>query len=130
MAKGKAVAQQKTPLERWRGKIDRTLTYKYLGRNGIHYEYLMPLRSKPENFYKKALAVVSRKSKTTKYDNGRRPGEYQPIGDVRYFNFYRVRKMKKLGQWEDFLDAVVRRKQAQWVTKIKKAIFRKFGVRK
>lgn len=79
-------------IEIWNAKIDRTATIQYLGDNGVHYEYLMPFAAKD---YTEALAVQSRKSPTTKYDNGKRPGQYQPIGGPEHFTFYKLRKMKE-----------------------------------
>ena len=81
-------------IEIWNAKIDRTATIKWQGANGVYYEYLMPFHGKD---YTEALAVQSRKSPTTKYKNGKKPGQYQPIGDSKYFTFAKLRAMKKKG---------------------------------
>ena len=79
-------------IEIWNAKIDRTATIKYLGENGVHYEYLMPFGAKD---YTEAAWVQSRKSPTTTYDNGKKPGQYQPIGGPEHFTFYQLRKMRE-----------------------------------
>lgn len=63
----------------WNAKFDHT--YKYTGKNGIHYEYLMPKNSDDSRFFEEAYDVRSRNNKT---------GRYQPIGDKSYFTFYQL----------------------------------------
>ena len=63
----------------WNAKFDHT--YKYIGKNGIHYEYLMPKDSNDSRFFEEAYDVKSRNNKT---------GRYQPIGDKSYFTFYQL----------------------------------------
>lgn len=85
--------------------VDYTRTVARLGRNGIHYEYIMPLYA-PDNltsFYENAIDVKSRKSPTTKYKNGKRPGQYQPVGDKSYFNFYQLKQLQKQGYGDQYL---------------------------
>ena len=77
----------------WNQKIDRTNTIIRLGRNGIYYEYVMPLNADPYDFYNSAIDVRSHKSPTSKWPNGKRPGQYQPVGDKRYFNYFQLKKM-------------------------------------
>ena len=77
----------------WNAKIDRSLTVRRLGRNGILYEYELPYGANPINYYEEAVNVKSIK-RSEKYNNGKRPGMYQPIGDKKYFNYYQLRKMK------------------------------------
>ena len=77
----------------YNARIDNTKTVTRLGRNGILYEYVLPYGGNPVHYYEDAIDVKSHKSATTKYDNGKRPGEYQPIGDKRYFTFYQLKKM-------------------------------------
>ena len=76
----------------WNAKIDKSLTVMRLGKNGVLYEYLLPYGANPTHYYEDAVDVKSRK-RSEKYNNGKRPGMYQPIGDKRYFNFYQLNKM-------------------------------------
>ena len=76
----------------WNSKIDRTLTVRRLGRQGILYEYELPYGADPLHYYEEAINVKSIKN-SEKYKNGKRPGQYQPIGDKRYFNYYQLKKM-------------------------------------
>lgn len=82
----------------WNAKIDRTNTVLRMGRNGILYEYLIPISANPYEYYNTAIDVRSHKSATTKYDNGKKPGQYQPVGSKLYFNYYQLRKIKE-GKW-------------------------------
>ena len=76
----------------WNAKIDKSLTVIRLGKNGILYEYLLPYGANPMHYYEDAIDVKSKK-RSEKYNNGKRPGMYQLIGDKRYFNFYQMKKM-------------------------------------
>ena len=78
-------------------RIDYTRTVERLGRNGVHYEYIIPLNA-PDTFsdyYNNAIDVKSHKSPTTKYDNGKKPGQYQPVGDKSYFTYYQFKQMSQ-----------------------------------
>lgn len=77
--------------------LDRTNPVKYLGRNGIHYEYILPFKANRDRFYEEAAEVRSVKSPTTKYKNGKRPGQYQPLGGKAkyYFTFYQLKQLEK-----------------------------------
>jgi len=77
----------------WNAKIDRTLTVRRLGKNGILYEYELPYGANPLNYYEDAENVKSIK-RSENYKNGYRPGQYQPVGDKRYFNYYQLKKLK------------------------------------
>ena len=79
----------------WNAKIDRTKTVIRLGRNRVLYEYILPFKANAFEYYNEAVDVRSHKSATTKYNNGKKPGQYQPVGDKSYFNFYQLKKMKK-----------------------------------
>ena len=59
-------------------------------------------------FYEEAVEVHSVKSHTTKYDNGRRPGQYQPLGGKAkyYFTFYQLKRLKKAGRDDQYIDAI------------------------
>lgn len=107
----------------WNAKIDKTLTVQHLGKNGIFYEYILPYGASPTHYYEDAIAVKSRK-RSEKYDNGKRLGAYQPIGDRRYFTFYQIRKMNKSGDWDKFLQDVIRRKQEYMIRKLEDAVVR------
>lgn len=76
----------------WNAKIDRTLTVRRLGRQGILYEYELPYGADPNHYYEDAINVKSIK-RSEQYQNGKRIGQYQPIGDKRYFNYFQLKKM-------------------------------------
>ena len=84
----------------WNTKLDRTLTVRRLGRNGILYEYELLYGADPIHYYEDAVNVKSIK-RSERYENGKRPGQYQPVGDKRYFNYYRMKKMtpEQIEQW-------------------------------
>ena len=79
-------------INNWNAKIDRTLTVRRLGRQGILYEYELPYGANPNHYYEEAINVKSIKH-SEKYPNGKRPGQYQPVGDKRYFNYFQLKKM-------------------------------------
>lgn len=74
-------------------RIDKTKTVQHIGANGIHYKYIMPIFGDVSKFHEQAIDVQSIKSPNSKYKNGKRPGQYQPVGDKRYFTFYQLNKM-------------------------------------
>jgi len=84
----------------WNLKIDRTLSVRRLGRNGVLYEYELPYGADPMHYYEEAINVKSIK-RSEKYANGKRPGQYQPVGDKRFFNYYQMKKMtsEQIDQW-------------------------------
>ena len=82
----------KWTINNWNAKIDRTLTVRRLGRQGILYEYELPYGADPNHYYEEAINVKSIKS-SENYSNGKRPGQYQPVGDKRYFNYFQLKKM-------------------------------------
>ena len=90
----------KWTINNWNAKIDRTLTVRRLGRQGILYEYELPYGADPMHYYEDAINVKSIK-RSEQYQNGKRPGQYQPIGDKRYFNYYQISKMsdKQKEEW-------------------------------
>lgn len=106
----------------WNAKVDRTKTVIWEGKNGIIYEYVLPYGANPLNFHQEAEDVRSHKKATSKWPNGKKPGEYQPVGDKRYFTFYQMRKMSKKPDWEKFLDDVERRQQDTLAYLIKSVI--------
>lgn len=81
-------------------QLDKSITVMRMGRQGILYEYRLPYGANPMKYYEEAIDVRSRK-RSTKYRNGKRPGQYQPIGDKRYFTYYQLKKMtaKELEDW-------------------------------
>lgn len=85
----------------WNAKLDRTLSVRRLGRQGILYEYLLPYGANPMRYYEEAVDVRSIK-RSENYYNGKRPGQYQPVGDKRYFNFYQLKKMKNKTGVEEY----------------------------
>lgn len=91
----------------YNARIDRTSTVMRLGKNGILYEYILPYGGNPFYYYEDAIDVKSHKSADTKYNNGKRPGEYQPIGDKRYFTFYQLKQMRKRGEEEQYIKQIV-----------------------
>ena len=86
-----------SPIVMYNLTLDRTNPVRYLGRNGIHYEYILPFKANRNEFYFEAEEVHSIKSATTKYQNGKRPGQYQPLGGKAklYFTFYEMKKQRK-----------------------------------
>lgn len=80
----------------WNARYDHSNTIARLGNNGVLYEYVVPLRyhSSPR-WYKRAVDVRSHKKAGTRYDNGKKPGQYQPVGDKSNFTFYQLRKMRE-----------------------------------
>lgn len=90
----------KWTINNWNAKVDRTLTVRRLGRQGILYEYELPYGADPMHYYEEAINVKSIK-RSEQYNNGKRPGQYQPIGDKRYFNYYQLNKMsaKQKQEW-------------------------------
>lgn len=82
----------KWTINSWNAKIDRTLTVRRLGRQGILYEYELPYGADPMHYYEEAINVKSIK-RSTQYDNGKRPGQYQPVGAKKYFTYYQIQKM-------------------------------------
>ena len=94
----------------YNAKIDRTSTVMRLGKNGILYEYILPYGADPNHYYEDAIDVKSHKSISTKYDNGYRPGSYQPIGDKRYFTFYQLRhQYNMVDVWAEIISRVRKR---------------------
>lgn len=92
----------------YNARVDRSLTQRVLGRNGIMYEFELPYGANPDKYYEEALNVKSvkgnnrRRSKSKKnFGKIYRPGTYQPVGDKRYFNYYQLNKMTKkdLDNW-------------------------------
>lgn len=76
----------------WNAQVGFVL--QRVGLNGIHYEYVMP-KTYSGPWYENALAVRSKKSPTSTYNNGKKPGQYQPIGDRSYFTFYQLKQLRK-----------------------------------
>lgn len=87
-----AKKKKKGNISAWNAKIDRTNTVIRLGRNGVIYEYLIPLGASPFHYYEDAIDVRSHKKAGTKYNNGKKPGQYQPVGDKTKFFFYKAKK--------------------------------------
>ena len=85
-------------------RIDKTKTVQYIGKNGIHYEYIMPIFGERDKYYIQALDVKSKKSPKTKYKNGKKPGQYQPIGDKTAFTSYQLNKMRERGESEEYIE--------------------------
>lgn len=81
----------------WKAEHDRSKIIARLGNNGVLYEYVVPLRYyHSPNWYKEATDVRSHKKAGTRYNNGKKPGQYQPVGDKSNFTFYEHQKYKKL----------------------------------
>lgn len=76
----------------YNAKIDKSISVMRLGRQGILYEYILPYGANPMKYYEEAMDVKSHK-RSTRYNNGKRIGQYQPIGDKRYFTYYQLKKM-------------------------------------
>lgn len=85
----------------WNAKMDNTYAHPVWGGNGIHYLYFIPKDKGISQFYKDAIHVQSIKGNNTRPSTSKkhfgkvyRPGQYQPIGDRKYFTYYQLRKMK------------------------------------
>lgn len=104
--------------------IDKTKTVWRTGKNGILYEYLLPYGGNPMYYYEDAVDVRSHKSKDTSYDNGKRPGEYQPIGDKRYFTFYQLNKMTPEEYWEFWWELYLKQKLVKYIKEIEERVDR------
>ena len=89
----------------WNAKIDRTNTVRRIGRNGILYEYELPYGANPMHYYEDAVNVKSIK-RSERYNNGKRIGQYQPVGDKRYFNYYQLNKLRKEGRDEEYIKMI------------------------
>lgn len=86
------MARRKWSINDYNLKIDRTLTVTRLGRQGILYEYILPYGANPNHYYEEAIDVKSRK-RSENYHNGYRLGQYQPVGDKKYFTFYKLKTL-------------------------------------
>lgn len=89
-----------------RVKLDNPHLYRVLGRQGILYEYVVPYGKSVKEYYKNAIDVRSIK-RSEKYDNGKRIGQYQPIGDKRYFTFYQLKQMRRDGRDEEYMQQII-----------------------
>ena len=110
----------------WNAQLDKAQRVRRLGRQGILYEYIVPYGANPMEYYKEAIDVKSIK-RSENYNNGYRIGTYQPIGDKRYFTYYQLKKMKERGDWEKFLEDLIRRQQMYLAKLVDEAIHREFG---
>ena len=113
----------------WNAKIDRTLTVRRVGRQGILYEYELPYGANPMKYYEEAINVKSIKGKnkrpsTSKKHEGTvyQTGMYQPIGDKRYFTYYQINKMLDANAWNAYIEDLIRRKDEYMLKKLKDAI--------
>lgn len=101
----------KWTINTWNATIDRSLTVRRLGKQGILYEYELPYGADPMHYYEEAVNVKSIK-RSEQYQNGKRPGQYQPIGDKRYFTYYQLKKMttKQKDDWmkELYMESLVK----------------------
>ena len=68
----------------------------YIGENGVEYEYILHYGKTSDRPWEDAIDVQSRK-RITKYENGKRAGQFQPVGDKRYFTFYERKKFNGVG---------------------------------
>lgn len=78
----------------WNLKIDRTKTVIREGLNGVLYEYIIPINGNPYEYYNDAIDVRSHKKPGSKWNNGKKSGQYQPIGNKSHFTFYQLRQMR------------------------------------
>ena len=82
--------------------IDRTLTTRKFGKNGILYEWILPYGANPNNYWKEAIDVKSIKGNNTNPTTKKgkegyiyRTGMYQPVGDKRWFTYFQLKKMNE-----------------------------------
>ena len=68
---------------------------RYLGKNGIMYEYILHYGASLSKFYEEAVDVRSikwgRSRPSTKNSKFYRRGTYQPIGSKKFFTFYSLK---------------------------------------
>lgn len=81
----------------WNAQVANSVSQFVTGKNGIVYEYIVPNYGRSSIYYMDAIDVRSHKSPVSKYKNGKKPGQYQPIGDKSYFTFYQLKQLKKKG---------------------------------
>lgn len=105
-------------------KIDKTNTVIRTGKNGVIYEYILPYGGNPNRYYEDAIDVKSHKKMDTRYNNGYRPGQYQPVGDKRYFTFYQVNKMMNMGDWNQYIEDLLRRHDEAMLKRWEDAVVR------
>lgn len=111
--------------------IDKTLTVKRLGRNGILYEYRLPYGANPMKYYEEAVDVRSIKGNNTNPTTKKgkegyvyRTGMYQPIGDKRYFTYYQIHKMLDTKAWDDYAADLMRRRDEYMLKKLRDAVIK------
>lgn len=107
----------KWTINNWNAKIDRTLTIRRLGRQGILYEYELPYGANPMNYYEDAINVKSIK-RSEQYNNGYRIGQYQPVGDKRYFNYYQLNKMTSQQKYDWILEQYMQSKLKEFIENV------------
>lgn len=102
-----ARAARSKNLKDWHDTIDRTRTFTYYGRNGIHYEYLIPKAADySQSPHLIADAIISRKGHNNRPSRAKkwvsrgikkvyRTGEAQPLGDHSKFTLYQIKAQKK-----------------------------------
>jgi hypothetical protein len=105
---------------------------RVLGANGILYEFVLLYNS--NRYWEDAVDVrsIKRKNNRPSTAHGKegtiyKPGQYQPIGDKRYFTYYQIKKMKSNEDWERFLNKMVQRRQWHMVAKYEEKILEIFG---
>ena len=95
----------------YNARVDRSLTVRRLGRQGILYEYELPYGADPLRYYEEAINVKSIK----------RSGQYQPIGDRRFFNYYQLKKMGPK-DWNKWLEDLQRREDERYISLIENTV--------
>ena len=80
----------KWTINTWNALIDRSKIKRVLGKQGILYEFeFYKGADLSGNWWEEAANVKSVK-RSTEYNNGKRPGQYQPIGDKRFFTYFQI----------------------------------------
>lgn len=105
--------------------VDRSLTIRRLGRQGILYEYELPYGADPNKYYDEAINVKSIK-RSEQYQNGKRPGQYQPLGDRRFFNYYQIKKMGPK-DWMKWLEDLQRREDERYISLVENTVKKVMG---
>lgn len=111
-------------IEIWNARVRDASWYRHVGRQGIHYEFLLPRGSDSHKFYEEAIDVRSKKGNNNRRSsNGNlyRPGSYQPIGDKRYFIYYQKNKMRQ-GDYEKWLLVLQRREDEKYIRIVQNAL--------
>jgi hypothetical protein len=103
--------EEKWTINNYNQQLDYTKIINWKGANGISYRYFLKHGANPFNFHVEAADVRSIKGDNTRPSRSKRhwgkvykPGQYQPLGDPRWFLFYQENKMTEQDKIDWFLE--------------------------